>query len=238
MTIAPNHRRLREEVCEANRALAAAGLAPLTWGNVSGISAERDVIAIKPSGVEYDALRPDDIPLVDLAGRTIAGTLRPSTDTLTHCAIYRAWAFVGGITHTHSPFATMFAQARLAIPCLGTTHADHFAGEVPVTRQLTAEEIAAGYEAATGAVIIERFASLDPRAVPAALVAGHAPFTWAASAAASLDNAIALEAIARIAHGSIALAAPIVLERHILAKHHERKHGPSAYYGQDRTTGN
>ncbi len=236
MSVLTDHRRLREEVCAANRALAEANLAPLTWGNVSAIGPGRDVIAIKPSGVAYASLTPDDIPLVGLDGRRIAGTLRPSTDTLTHCALYRAWPHVGGITHTHSAHATMFAQARRAIPCLGTTHADHFAGEIPVTRQLSPEEVAAGYEAATGAVIIERFAGRDPRAVPGVLVAGHAPFTWGATARASLENAIALEAIAHIAHGTIALNEPLgtaqPLEAHILAKHRERKHGAGAYYGQ------
>jgi L-ribulose-5-phosphate 4-epimerase len=233
-----DYRRLREEVCEANRALAEAGLAPLTWGNVSAISPKRDVIAIKPSGVPYAALTPDDIPLVDLHGRVRAGRLRPSTDTLTHCALYRAWPHLGGITHSHSPYATMFAQARRAIPCLGTTHADHFAGDIPVTRQLTPAEVASGYEEATGAVIVERFALLDARAIPAVLVAGHAPFTWGGTAKASLENAIALEAIARMAHGTMGgLTSAIALESHILAKHRERKHGLNAYYGQATSDG-
>lgn len=236
MSDARTHEALRAEVCEANRALAEAGLAPLTWGNVSAISADRSVIAIKPSGVAYAALTPDDVPLVDLSGRVIAGRLRPSTDTPTHCAIYRAWPHVGGITHTHSPFATMFAQARRPIPCLGTTHADHFAGEVPVTRQLTAAEVSAGYEAATGAIIVERFALLDARAIPGVLVAGHAPFTWGSTARASLENAIALEAIARMAIGTMGwLGSAVTLEPHLLAKHRERKHGAGAYYGQRET---
>lgn len=226
-------RRLREEVCEANRALAAAGLAPLTWGNVSAIDERRELVAIKPSGVPYDALRPEEIPIVDLDGRPVDGRLRPSSDTPTHCAIYRAWPHVGGVTHSHSPWATAFAQARRSIACLGTTHADHFAGEVPVTRQLTPEEVAAGYEAATGAVIVERFRGLDSRAVPGVLVAGHAPFTWGRDARTSLENAVALEAVARMALGTLLLdpAAP-PLEPHLLAKHRERKHGPAAYYGQ------
>ncbi len=235
MSVVQDHAALRITVCEANRALAEAGLAPLTWGNVSAISEDRAVIAIKPSGVPYASLAPEDIPLVDLDGRVVAGRLRPSTDTPTHCAIYRAWPHVCGITHSHSPYATMFAQARRPIPCLGTTHADHFAGEVPVTRQLTAAEVNAGYEAATGAIIVERFALLDARAIPGILVAGHAPFTWGASAQASLDNAIALEAIARMAIGTMAwLSSAIPLEAHLLAKHRERKHGRGAYYGQSR----
>ncbi len=228
--------RLRFEVCEANRALAAARLAPLTWGNVSAINAARDAIAIKPSGVAYEDLRPADIVLVDLDGRVLDGTLRPSTDTPTHCALFRAWPHVGGVAHSHSPHATMFAQARRAIPCLGTTHADHFAGEVPVTRQLSAAEVDAGYEAATGAVIIERFGGIDARQMPGVLVAGHAPFTWGRSARAAVENAIALEAIAEMAYGTlVGLGSSKELEPHILAKHRERKHGPSAYYGQGAT---
>jgi L-ribulose-5-phosphate 4-epimerase len=230
-----DHEELRTAVCDANRALAAAGLAPLTWGNVSAISEDRAVVAIKPSGVPYASLTPDDIPLVDLEGRVVAGRLRPSTDTPTHCAIYRAWPHVGGVAHSHSPYATIFAQARRPIPCLGTTHADHFAGEIPVTRQLTAAEVAAGYEAATGAIIVERFALLDARTIPGALVAGHAPFTWGPSALAALENAIALESIAHMAIGTMAwLSSAMPLEAHILAKHRERKHGRNSYYGQAR----
>jgi L-ribulose-5-phosphate 4-epimerase len=235
MSGARDHEALRVRVCEANRALAEAGLAPLTWGNVSAISEDRSIIAIKPSGVPYASLTPDDISLVDLDGRLVEGRLRPSTDTPTHCAIYRAWPHVGGITHSHSPYATMFAQARRPIPCLGTTHADHFAGEIPVTRQLSVSEVNAGYEAATGAMIVERFALLDARSVPGVLVAGHAPFAWGVSAEASLENAIALEAIAQMAIGTMAwLSSAIPLEAHILAKHRERKHGRGAYYGQPR----
>jgi L-ribulose-5-phosphate 4-epimerase len=229
----PDLERMRMEVCEANRLLAAVKLAPLTWGNVSAISAQRDVVAIKPSGVAYEGLRPVDIVLVDLDGRVIDGSLRPSTDTPTHCALYRAWPQVGGIAHSHSPYATIFAQARRGIPCLGTTHADHFAGEVPVTRQLSPEEVEAGYEAATGAVILERFAGLEPWAVPGVLVAGHGPFTWGRTARSAVENAIALEAISHMAYGTLAgLGSEMELERHLLAKHRARKHGALAYYGQ------
>ncbi len=227
--------RLREEVCEANRSLVGHGLVTLTWGNVSGISPDRDRIVIKPSGVEYEALTPDLMVVVDLDGRVVEGRLRPSTDTATHVALYRAFREIGGVTHTHSPYATMFAQARQEIPCLGTTHADHFAGPVPVARPLTAAEVEADYEGWSGRVIIERFAALDPAATPGVLLAGHAPFSWGPSPSASLRNAIALEAIARMAHGTLALGAPVPLEPFILAKHHERKHGDRAYYGQSRT---
>ncbi|MCG3127001.1 MAG: L-ribulose-5-phosphate 4-epimerase [Phycisphaerae bacterium] len=227
---------LREEVCEANRGLARHGLATLTWGNVSGITPDRECIAIKPSGVPYDRLTPADIVLVGRDGRVIDGSLRPSSDTPTHVLLYQAFTSIGGITHTHSPYATMFAQARREIPCLGTTHADHFHGPVPVTRQLTAAEVEAGYEDATGRAIVERLAGQDPIAMPAVLVAGHAPFCWGRNVAASLENAVALEAVAFMAFGTVVLAepaGPTLLESHILCKHHARKHGPAAYYGQD-----
>lgn len=223
---------LREEVCEANRALPAHGLAELTWGNASGIDEAREVVAIKPSGVPYERLRPADLVLVGLDGRVREGALRPSTDTPVHLALYRAWPQVGGVVHTHSDFATAFAQARRPIPCLGTTHADHFDGEVPVTRQLAEEETAGDYEDAIGRLIVARFHVLDPARVPGVLVAGHGPFAWGPSAARAVDNAIALEAVARIAHATLALGPAVPLEPHLLAKHQGRKHGRDAYYGQ------
>lgn len=224
--------QLREEVCEANRLLVAHGLVTLTWGNVSGISADRTAIAIKPSGVAYERLAPRDIVIVGLDGRVMEGDLRPSTDTPMHLELYRAWEHVGGVTHTHSPYATMFAQARRAIPCLGTTHADHFVGEVPVTRQLTPEETAVDYERNSGRVLVERFEAADPSVTPGVLLAGHGPVAWGRSAADSLHNAVALEAIARLAHGTLALGVGAALEAHIADKHHQRKHGANAYYGQ------
>jgi L-ribulose-5-phosphate 4-epimerase len=173
--------------------------------------------------------------VVDLDGRVLEGSLRPSSDTPTHVLLYRHFAGVGGITHTHSRHATMFAQARREIPCLGTTHADHFFGAVPVTRPLTAAEVEADYEGNTGQVIVERFADLDPRAMPAVLVAGHAPFTWGKNAADSVKNAVALEAVAEMALGTWLLnpQAPR-LEDYVLDKHYQRKHGPNAYYGQTK----
>lgn len=227
---------LREAVCEACKALPRHGLSVLTWGNVSGITSDRSCIAIKPSGVAYEALTPRDIVLLEPCGRIIEGALKPSTDFPTHAALYAAFDWVHGVTHTHSPHACMFAQARVPVPCLGTTHADHFAGEVPVTRQLTIDEVASAYEASTGKVIIETFATRNAHAIPGVLVAGHAPFTWGGSPAASLHNAIALEEIARIAHGTLALNTGALLEHHVLAKHYARKHGPAAYYGQDGRT--
>ena len=229
--------RLREEVCAANLRLAAEGLVTLTWGNVSGIDADRAVMAIKPSGVPYDQLTPQRVVLVGIAdGEVVAGDLRPSSDTPTHLALYRAFPACGGVTHTHSPKATAFAQARRPIPCLGTTHADHFAREVPVTRPLTEQEVEEAYEAHTGDSIVELFegAGLDPVSLPAVLLAGHAPFAWGPTAAASVDNAIALEAVAGMALDTAALSggSPPPLEAHVLRKHHLRKHGPDATYGQ------
>jgi len=224
---------LKDQVCQANVELAACGLVTLTWGNVSGINGDRDRVVIKPSGVPYERLRPADMLVVDLEGCVLEGDLRPSSDTPSHVLLYRHFDGVGGITHTHSRHATMFAQARREIPCLGTTHADHFFGTVPVTRPLSAEEVEADYEGNTGRVIVERFADLDPRAMPAVLVAGHAPFTWGKDAADSLKNAVALEAVAEMALGTWLLnsQAPL-LEAYVLNKHYQRKHGPEAYYGQ------
>jgi L-ribulose-5-phosphate 4-epimerase len=226
---------LKDQVCKANVDLVASGLVTLTWGNVSGINADRDRVVIKPSGVPYERLRPADMVVVGLDGRVLEGSLRASSDTPTHVLLYRHFAGAGGITHTHSRHATMFAQARREIPCLGTTHADHFFGAVPVTRPLTAAEVEADYEGNTGQVIVERFGGLDPQAMPAVLVAGHAPFTWGKDAAESVKNAVALEAVAEMALGTWILRpqAPL-LEDYVLDKHYQRKHGPNAYYGQKK----
>lgn len=224
---------LRQAVCNANRELADYGLVTLTWGNVSGVDRERDLVVIKPSGVAYDQLEPDQMVVVDLEGNTVEGDLKPSSDTATHVLLYRHFRQIGGITHTHSRYATVFSQARREIPCLGTTHADHFHGPVPVTRPLTEVEVTSGYEANTGHVIIERFADLDPIAMPAVLVAGHAPFTWGTTARASVQNAVALEAVAEMALRSYQLDPQVAeLESYVLEKHYQRKHGPAAYYGQ------
>lgn len=224
---------LKQHVCQANLDLVAHGLVTLTWGNVSGISADRERVVIKPSGVSYAELRPEQMVVVDLDGKVVEGELSPSTDTPTHVLLYRHFPAAGGITHTHSRYATMFAQARREIPCFGTTHADHFYGPVPVTRPLTENEVAEAYEANTGRVIVERFRDLAPAAVPGVLVAGHAPFAWGKDAAGSVINAVALEAVAEMAFGTLLLdsAAP-PLESYVLDKHYGRKHGPDAYYGQ------
>ena len=234
----PMLEELKAKVCEANLALVRGGLVTLTWGNVSGISEDREWVVIKPSGVDYDAMRPKHMVVVDLDGNVVEGDLRPSTDTPSHLALYKAFNAIGGVTHTHSTHATMFAQARIEIPCFGTTHADHFFGAVPVTRPLTREEVDAAYEANTGEVIAERFATINPVEMPAVLVAGHAPFTWGATATAAMNNAVALEAVAQMALGTMTLGklsgddAP-ALEDYMLNKHYQRKHGKDAYYGQD-----
>lgn len=226
--------QLREEVCEANRRIVPLGLAALTWGNVSGLADGRDVFAIKPSGVPYERLRPADMVVVRVAtGEVVEGTLRPSSDTPTHREIYRALAGVGGITHCHSPKATAWAQARRAIPCFGTTHADHFYGPVRVTRPLSEQEVTVDYEGNTGRVIVETVGGADPLASPGVLVAGHAPFAWGPTASASLENAIAMEAVAGMALDCLALdPRGIELEGYVADKHFRRKHGATAYYGQ------
>jgi L-ribulose-5-phosphate 4-epimerase len=225
--------QLKHLVLEANLDLVRNGLVTLTWGNVSGIDYTERLVVIKPSGVSYDALRAEDMVVVDLNGNVVEGNRKPSSDTPTHLKLYKAFPMIGGITHTHSPFATMFAQACKEIPCLGTTHADHFNGAIPVTRYLTEEEVKMDYEASTGNIIIERFSGVDILALPAVLVAGHAPFTWGKDAAESVKNAIALERVAQMAMGTLWLDPNIAeLPPYISKKHFERKHGPDAYYGQ------
>lgn len=226
---------LREYVCDQNSRLPEERLVSLTWGNVSGRVDE--LIGIKPSGVPYETMGPDDIVVLDLEGNVVAGDLRPSIDTATHLVLYREFPAVGGVVHAHSTYGTAFAQARVPIQCLGTTHADHFHGPVPVTRPLTADEVADAYEANTGRVIAEHFRvhSINPLHVPAALAAGHAPFVWGPDAATAVDNTVALEASARMALLTGMLAGtPRPLEDWILTKHHERKHGANAYYGQGK----
>jgi L-ribulose-5-phosphate 4-epimerase len=224
---------LREEVLAANLALPAHGLVKLTWGNVSGLDREAGVMAIKPSGVAYDRMTAQDIVLVDIAdGEVIDGERRPSSDTPTHAALYRELYGIGGIVHTHSTYATAWAQAGREIPLLGTTHADFSAGAVPITRALTAEEVQQDYEAQTGTVIVEAVGG-RPDEVPAVLVRSHAPFCWGASAAAAVEAAVTLEEVARLALLSRVLDpnGP-ALDSWVRDKHHERKHGPAAYYGQ------
>lgn len=226
---------IKHEVCAANRALESGGLVKLTWGNVSGIDRTTGLWCIKPSGVPYAELNIEDLVVLDLEGRIISGTLRPSSDTKTHLHLYREFSEIGGITHTHSPYATMFAQASRELPCFGTTHADHFYGTVPIARALTKAEIDEDYEHNTGVAIVECFRKLGlkPLEMPGVLQAHHAPFTWGKSAQDSLNNSIALEMCAQMALGTLALQPLLAaIPQHILDKHHARKHGSSAYYGQ------
>lgn len=224
---------LREQVLAANLALPEHGLVTLTWGNASAIDRDAGLVAIKPSGLEYGALGVKDIVVLDLDGTVVSGSRRPSTDTPTHLALYRAFDELGGVVHTHSTWATVWAQAQRPIPLLGTTHADLCAYPIPVTRALTAQEIDADYELATGEVLIEAVSGLGPAELPCALVRGHAPFCWGASAAAAVQCAVTLEQVARMALLTTTLRpdAPL-LDEAVANKHHARKHGPDAYYGQ------
>jgi L-ribulose-5-phosphate 4-epimerase len=225
---------LREAVLEANLALPRHGLVTFTWGNVSGYDAEAGLVAIKPSGVAYDRLRAADIVVLTLAGERVEGTLRPSSDTPTHLHLYRTWPQLRGIVHTHSTHATAWAQAGLAIPALGTTHADYFHGPIACARSLTREEVEGEYEAHTGRVITDTYAGRDPLACPGILVAEHAPFAWGSSPAQALHHAVVLEEVARMALYTRLLApqrGPIA--EHLLDKHYLRKHGRHAYYGQN-----
>jgi L-ribulose-5-phosphate 4-epimerase len=225
--------RLREAVLEANLEIVRRGLVLYTFGNVSGIDRASGHVVIKPSGVDYERLTPGEMVVTDLDGRTVAGNLRPSVDLMTHLALYRAFPAIGGVVHTHSEFATIFAQAKREVPALGTTHADYFHGPIPVTRDLTTEEIAGDYVGNTGRVIAETFAGRDPMAVPAALVASHGPFAWGPTPAAAVHNAVVLEAVAKLAVHTLMLAPglppmpPALLDQHFL-----RKHGSQATYGQ------
>ena len=226
---------LKREAYEANLALPREGLINLTFGNASAIDRSQGIFAIKPSGVDYAALKAEDMVLVDLDGKKVEGSLNPSSDTPTHRRLFLAFAHVGGVVHTHSSHATAFAQAGRPIPCFGTTHADYFNGGVPVTRKMTAEEIARAYEWETGNVIVERFtsASLSPIDFSGILVNRHAPFTWGNSVAKAVEVAVALECCAHMAFMSLQLNPSLTpIEPELLNKHFNRKHGPGAYYGQ------
>jgi L-ribulose-5-phosphate 4-epimerase len=224
---------LKRRVCDANLALQRSGVVILTWGNVSGLDRDSGILAIKPSGVSYEQMRPGQMVLVDLEGGVVEGDLRPSSDTPTHLALYRAFSGIGGVAHTHSTYATAWAQACRTLPCYGTTHADSFRGEVPVTQQLTPEALVGDYELKTGLAIVQAFEGRDPREVPACLVASHGPFTWGPTPEQAVESSIVLEQVALLAAVSEGLApglAPIgsaLCDRHFL-----RKHGKDAYYGQ------
>lgn len=224
---------LRADVLDANLQLPAHGLVTLTWGNASAIDRELGLVAIKPSGVDYDALSTDAIVVVDLAGRVVLGGGRPSTDTPTHLALYRAFPQIGAVVHTHSSWATAWAQAEREIPLLGTTHADLTPHAIPLTRRLTEAEVDAGYEEATGAALIEAVSALGPDQLPCALVRQHGPFCWAPDASTAVATAVTLEEVARLATITMLLEPEAqTLDAALRRKHHERKHGPNAYYGQ------
>lgn len=225
--------KLRTEVLEANLELVRRGLVLFTFGNASAVSREEGLIAIKPSGVPYEKMTPADMVITDLQGRVVEGSLRPSSDLPTHAALYRAFPDIGGVVHTHSRNATAWAQARREIPCFGTTHADYFAGAVPVTETLSRQEIENDYELNTGLAIVRRMEGLDPLAYPAILVAGHAPFCWGETVTKAAHNAVVLEELAAMAWETIAINPGARAISDVLHhKHHSRKHGPKAYYGQ------
>jgi L-ribulose-5-phosphate 4-epimerase len=224
---------LREQVLEANLELVRRGLVLYTFGNASGIDRGEGLVAIKPSGVPYEELTPEHMVISDLSGNIVEGDLRPSSDLPTHLELYKHFPHIGGVAHTHSEFATAWAQAERPIPCFGTTHADYFYGPVPVTEKLTAQQIAGGYEQETGLAICRLFEKYDPDSIPAVLVAGHAPFCWGPSVADAAHNAVILEYVARMACHTVAIDADSrPLPRELHDKHFLRKHGSNAYYGQ------
>ena len=230
------HDALKSAVWQANVDLVQSGLVVLTWGNVSGADRDADVMVIKPSGVDYARMQPSDMVVVSLSsGAVLEGSLRPSSDTPTHLHLYREFAALGGVAHTHSSHAVSWAQAERDVPCLGTTHADHFYGPIPVTRRLRDDEVRGDYEHNTGVVIVECFRAraLDPVSMPAVLVAGHGPFAWGGSPRKAVENAIALEATCRMAMDTLQLNPNASgIDQVLLDKHHDRKHGARAYYGQ------
>ncbi len=227
---------LREEVLEANLELVRRGLVLYTFGNVSGIDRREGLVAIKPSGIPYDELTAEQIVISDLSGKIVDGNLRPSSDLPTHLELYKHFLSIGGVAHTHSEFATAWAQAETPIPCYGTTHADSFHGAIPVTDRLSSAEIAGDYELETGTAICRTFSDIDPMAIPGVLVAGHAPFCWGPTAAEAAHNAVILEYVAKMASHTLSINAesrPLTRELH--DKHFLRKHGRNAYYGQVKT---
>ncbi len=230
-------KKLKEQVFQANLLLPEHGLVTFTWGNVSGINREKGLVVIKPSGVSYDEMQVDDMVVVELeTGKVVEGDLKPSSDTATHLELYKAFPNIGGIVHTHSRWATTFAQAGRGIAALGTTHADYFYGEIPCTRKMTPAEIAGEYEKETGTVIIETFKDKDPDAIPSVVVYSHGPFSWGTDALNAVHNAVVLEEIAFMNFHAMQLEPKLPpMQQELLDKHYLRKHGANAYYGQAKT---
>lgn len=228
---------LKKQVCEANLELVKRGVVIYTWGNVSGIDRNQGLVVIKPSGIDYDGMKPEDMVVIDLmTGEKIEGNYRPSSDTATHLEIYRKFPAIGGITHTHSINAVAFAQAGIDIPALGTTHADYFYGSIPCTRDLTQQEVEEAYEVNTGKVIVETLneKSIDPMAVPGVVVKNHGPFSWGKDAATSVYHAVVMEVVAEMNLKTLTLNPQASMAQYVLDKHYMRKHGPNAYYGQKK----
>jgi L-ribulose-5-phosphate 4-epimerase len=225
---------LKNDVLEANLDLVRQGLVIFTWGNVSGIDRTRGLVVIKPSGVSYDRMKAADMVVVDLEGNVVEGHLKPSSDTPTHLVLYKAFPRIGGVVHTHSPWATSWAQTGKSIPALGTTHADFFYGPIPCTRKLTEEEVLKAYELETGHVIVDTFSTLDPDAVPGVLVNNHAPFSWGKDPREAVHHAKVLEEVAMMAYHTLQINPSSGIDQYLLDKHFFRKHGKNAYYGQKK----
>lgn len=233
---------LKEKVCKANLELVRHGLVLFTWGNASAIDRPSSLVVIKPSGVSYDDMKPSDMVVVDLEGKVVEGNLRPSSDTPTHVVLYKAFPGIGGVVHTHSTYATAWAQAGRNIPNIGTTHADYFHDDIPCTRDMRKAEVFGEYEKETGNVIVERFRNIDPNDTPGVLVRNHGPFTWGTDVLNAVHNAVVLEEVAKMAFISSTLQLPTLdviehvpsMNKHLIEKHYSRKHGPGAYYGQSK----
>jgi L-ribulose-5-phosphate 4-epimerase len=224
--------QLKEEVFKANLDLVKHGLVLFTWGNASGIDREKGLFVIKPSGVDYDIMKPSDMVVLDLEGNVVEGKLKPSSDMPTHLCLYKNFNQIGGVVHTHSTYATAWAQAGKGIPNIGTTHADYFAGEIPCTRQMTEKEIFSAYEAETGNVIVEMFKNSNPAEIPGVLVQNHGPFSWGRDAHDAVHNAVVMEQVAKMAFIAYSVNPNLKMNPLLIKKHYERKHGKNAYYGQ------
>jgi L-ribulose-5-phosphate 4-epimerase len=223
---------LKQEVFQANLDLVKHGLVLFTWGNVSGIDRKKGRIVIKPSGVSYDDMKPEDMVVLDLDGKIVEGRLKPSSDTATHLVLYQSFPNIGGVVHTHSTYATAWAQAGKNIPNIGTTHADYFKDDIPCTRDMSSEEITGNYEKETGRVIVERFSKINPNDTPGVLVNNHGPFSWGKNAHDAVHNAVVLEQIAKMAYLSLEINPCLKMNEALIEKHFSRKHGTNAYYGQ------